>query len=45
VGEAVLVREYLERANAGAARVVARKLLDTVVREARALGVEYHAAF
>ena len=27
---------FLERAHSGAARVVARKLLDTVVREARA---------
>lgn len=34
------VREHLKRASAGAARVVARKLLDVVVREARALGVE-----
>ena len=30
------VEAYLASAHAGAARVVARKLLDTVVREARA---------
>ena len=35
-GAAEDVRNFLERASAGAARVVARRLLDTVVREAKA---------
>ena len=36
--------ECLERASAGAARVIARKVLDTVVREATAWEMELREA-
>lgn len=38
------VMQYLERASAGAARVIARKVLDTVVREAAAWELELQKA-